>query len=325
MSKSIIFEKVNKAYPGTNRSAVKNVDLEITEGHLVVLLGPSGCGKTTLLKMVNRLIEPTSGRVVVNGKDIAQTSVTELRRGIGYVIQQVGLFPHMRVDKNIGVVPQLLGWEKERISKRVNELLDLVGLPAVEYRNRYPAQLSGGQQQRVGLARALAADPPVMLMDEPFGALDNITRTRLQDELVRIQQSVRKTILFVTHDIEEALKLADEIVIISEGQVVQYGTPLNILSNPANEFVAQLTGATDTIRRLSLQTVKSIMQPWKTGRIPDIGPHLLTTMSLREALGIFMTTAQDELAVLDEEGHPVGRITLSALRQTGQVPSVEAK
>lgn len=320
MSKSIIFEKVNKAYPGTTRSAVHDVDLEIMEGHLVVLLGPSGCGKTTLLKMVNRLIEPTSGRILVNDKNIAQLPINELRRGIGYVIQQVGLFPHMRVEKNVAVVPQLLGWEKERTTKRVNELLELVGLPPAEYRYRYPAQLSGGQQSRVGLARALAVDPPVMLMDEPFAALDNITRTRLQDELLRIQKTVRKTVLFVTHDIEEALRLADEIVILSEGRVIQYDTPLNILTNPANDFVAQLTGANDSLRRLSLQSVASLMLPWKTGRIPEVGPYLNIAMSLREALSVFMTTQQEELPVLNEEGHPVGKVALSAVRQSSQTP-----
>ncbi len=312
MSKIIEFDKVSKNFGGTSRPAVNEVSLEIMEGHLVVLLGPSGCGKTTLLKMVNRLYEPTGGRIFVGGTEIHDLKLTDLRRRIGYVIQQVGLFPHMRIDKNVGVVPQMLNWDKKRISARTDELLELVGLPPAEYRDRYPGQLSGGQQQRVGLARALAADPSIMLMDEPFAAIDHITRTRLQDELLRVQQTVRKTILFVTHDVEEALKLADEIVVMKDGKVVQYDTPLNILTHPANDFVTSLTGADDVLRRLSLQPVAAAMQP-VNGSSQATG-HIRPTTNLREALGILMGSQSDELAVVDEEGHRVGTLTLAAIQ-----------
>ncbi len=324
MNKPIVFDNITKDFAGTSRSAVHGVSLEVLEGHLVVLLGPSGCGKTTLLKMVNRLYEPTGGRILIDGVEVHDLKLTELRRRIGYVIQQVGLFPHMRIEKNIGVVPRMLGWNKERISKRVDELLDLVGLPPQEYRRRFPGQLSGGQQQRVGLARALAADPSIMLMDEPFAAIDNITRTRLQDELLQIQQTVRKTILFVTHDVEEAIKLADEIVIMKDGEVVQYDTPLNILTHPANEFVAQLTGSNDVLRRLSLQPVASVMLPW-SGELNSRMSSVTPTTDLREALGLLLSSQSEELAVLDDEGMPVGRLTLSAIRNSTQTeqPSVE--
>src|SRR4051812_17988214 len=256
---AIVFEEVIKRFPGNPRPAVAGVTLSVPEGHLVVLLGPSGCGKTTLLRLVNRLIEHDSGTILVSGRDIDSLPPTELRRGIGYVIQSVGLFPHMRVENNIAVVPRLLGWDSARISRRTDELLPLVGLPPAEYRRRYPSQLSGGQQQRVGLARAMAADPAIMLMDEPFAAIDNITRRRLQDELLDIQSKVRKTILFVTHDVEEAIRLADKIAVMREGHVVQYDTPLNILSAPADSFVAELVGAGDVLRRLSLLDVQHAM------------------------------------------------------------------
>ena len=315
MGKAIVFENVTKEFSGSGLAAVKGVSLDVMEGHLVVLLGPSGCGKTTLMKMVNRLYEPTGGRILVNGKEVHDVPVAELRRGIGYVIQQVGLFPHMRIDKNIGVVPQMLGWDKNRISKRSDELLDLVGLPPATFRQRYPAQLSGGQQQRVGLARALAADPSIMLMDEPFAAIDNITRTRLQDELLRIQQTVRKTILFVTHDVEEAIKLADEIVIMKEGQVVQYDTPLNILSHPANDFVVQLTGSKDVLRRLSLQPAASIMSPWQEASFDPNAATIAPTTDLRDALGLLISSRSQELTVVDETGQRVGRLTLEAIEQ----------
>ncbi len=322
MSKTIVFERVSKDFTGTGRAAVRDVSLEVMEGHLVVLLGPSGCGKTTLMKMVNRLYEPTSGRILIDGVEIHDLKVTELRRRIGYVIQQVGLFPHMKVEKNIAVVPQMLGWDKLKIHRRVTELLDLVGLPATEFRDRYPSQLSGGQQQRVGLARALAADPSIMLMDEPFAAIDNITRTRLQDELLRIQQNVRKTILFVTHDVEEALKLADEIVVMRDGQVLQYDTPLNILSHPANEFVVELTGADDVLRRLSLQAAATVMLPWEGSEKPESQmPRIAPSTDLRDALALLIKTGSEELVVVDEDGNRVGRLTLSAIRNLATQPT----
>lgn len=312
MSNAIVFDKISKDF-GTGRAAVRDVSFEVVEGHLVVLLGPSGCGKTTLLKMVNRLYEPTSGTIRLNGANIHDLKITELRRKIGYVIQQVGLFPHMRIDKNIEVVPQMLGWDKTRMQQRTQELLDLVGLPPAEYRHRYPNQLSGGQQQRVGLARALAADPAIMLMDEPFAAIDNITRTRLQDELLRIQQTVRKTILFVTHDVEEALKLADEIVIMNNGHVVQYDTPLNILTQPADKFVVELTRADDVLRRLSLLYAASVMT--QTANFENDTPKINPTTDLREALGLLVSTRAESLTVQDEDGRPIGRVSLEAIRQ----------
>jgi osmoprotectant transport system ATP-binding protein len=322
MSKAIVFERVSKDFSGTGRAAVREVSLEVVEGHLVVLLGPSGCGKTTLLKMVNRLYEPTAGRILIGGTEIHALKLTELRRHIGYVIQQVGLFPHMAVGKNIAVVPQMLSWDKKRIRERVDELLELVGLPANEFRSRYPSQLSGGQQQRVGLARALAADPSIMLMDEPFAAIDNITRTRLQDELLRIQQNVRKTILFVTHDVEEALKLADEIVIMKDGEVVQYDTPLNILTHPANEFVVTLTGAKDVLRRLSLQPAATIMRPWDGRSTPNpSAPRIGPTTNLREALSLLISSQSEELEVVDEEGSLVGCLSLEAIRELASQPA----
>lgn len=320
MSRAIVFEKVSKVFPGVPVPAVNDASFEVMEGHLVVLLGSSGSGKTTLMKMVNRLYEPTSGRILIGDKSVQELSLTQLRRGIGYVIQQVGLFPHMKVAKNIAVVPDMLGWDKERTSKRTDELLELVGLPPVEYRDRYPAQLSGGQQQRVGLARALAADPPVMLMDEPFAAIDNITRTRLQDELLRVQQSVRKTILFVTHDVEEALKLADEIVVMDKGHVLQYDTPLNILCNPADEFVANLMGADDVLRRLRLQTVASVMTEAPLSLRLNDEYKLQPGMSLRDALGQLLSSGKEELPVVSPEGQLIGRVTLNDIRNETKNP-----
>jgi osmoprotectant transport system ATP-binding protein len=321
LNKAIVFQNITKDFNAAGKPAVHNVNLEVLEGHLVVLLGPSGCGKTTLMKMVNRLYEPSSGKIFIDGTEVHDLKLTELRRRIGYVIQQVGLFPHMRVEKNIAVVPNMLHWDKERISKRVLELLELVGLPPEEYRHRYPAQLSGGQQQRVGLARALAADPSIMLMDEPFAAIDNITRTRLQDELLRIQQTVRKTILFVTHDVEEALKLADEIVIMREGRVIQYDTPLNILTNPADEFVAELTGASDVLRRISLQTAASVMLPWRGQEIAVNTPTVAPGTDLREVLGLLIGSNCEELVVIDENKQPIGSLTLNSIRQFANTPS----
>jgi osmoprotectant transport system ATP-binding protein len=311
---AIAFEHVSKRYPSAVRPAVDDVSLEVPAGHLVVLLGPSGCGKTTMLKMVNRLYEHDAGRILVEGQEIRSFKVTTLRRRIGYVIQSVGLFPHMTVAKNIATVPEMLHWDKERISKRVDELLELVGLPPAEYCERYPAQLSGGQQQRVGLARAMAADPSIMLMDEPFAAIDNITRRRLQDELIDIQSKVRKTILFVTHDVEEAIRLADMMAIMREGKVVQYGSPLEILTSPADDFVAELVSAEDALRRLSLLAVSSAMNRDGGAKPGSNGVVLRPDSSLREALGLLLSTGANALPVLDHGGLPVGTISLDAIR-----------
>jgi len=250
----IRLDSVTKRYG--NEVAVDTLSLEIDDGELCVLVGPSGCGKTTTMKMVNRLIEPTSGTITVNGKNIMDQSAVELRRHIGYVIQQVGLFPHLTIADNVATVPRLLGWDRARVSARVLELLELVGLAPDQFGKRYPSELSGGQRQRAGVARALAADPPVLLMDEPFGAIDPITRDRLQGEFLRLQQEVRKTIVFVTHDIEEAVRLGDRIAILAQGgRLQQYDTPAKILGTPATAFVADFVGADRGLRRLTVTAI----------------------------------------------------------------------
>jgi osmoprotectant transport system ATP-binding protein len=252
----IRLERVSKRYPN-GQLAVDDLSLDVPEGEICVLVGPSGCGKTTTMKMVNRLIEPTTGRILLDGEDVTRVDPVKLRRRIGYVIQQIGLFPHMTIADNVGTVPRLLGWDRARIRARVDELLALVGLDPASFRDRYPEQLSGGQRQRVGVARALGADPPVLLMDEPFGAIDPITRDRLQREFLRLQGEVRKTILFVTHDIDEAVKLGDRIAILRQGGVLeQYATPADLLGRPASEFVADFVGADRGLKRLNVTGIE---------------------------------------------------------------------
>ena len=294
-------------YAGTQAAAVSHVSFEIPAGAFVVLLGPSGCGKSTLLRTVNRLIEPQSGRVLVDGRDNASIDPTQLRRGIGYVIQAVGLFSHMTVARNIGVVPSLVGWDDARIAARIDELLHLVSLDPAKYRGRYPRELSGGEAQRVGVARALAAQPPVLLMDEPFGAVDAIVRGSLQDETRRIADVLKTTILFVTHDVDEALRLADRIVVMQSGSVLQYGTPLELLTNPATPFVRSLMGADDAVRRLQLLCVRDAMQAKSDAASADIDG----TASLRDALSAFLLGAQT-LRVVDS-GQSVGSLSLRDL------------
>jgi osmoprotectant transport system ATP-binding protein len=255
---AIRLDRLTKRYPGSARPAVNELSIDIPRGELLALVGPSGCGKTTTLKMINRLIEPSDGTILIDGVDARTMPAHELRRGIGYVIQQTGLFPHRSVGENIATVPKLLGWHKDRIAARVDELAELLGLDADQL-GRYPAALSGGQQQRVGVARALAADPPVLLMDEPYSAVDPIVRTRLQDELLHLQRTVRKTIVLVTHDIDEAIKLADRIVILNVGgHLEQIGTPEELLRAPANDFVADFLGDDRGIKRLSLMTIDDV-------------------------------------------------------------------
>ncbi|HEX3264095.1 MAG TPA: betaine/proline/choline family ABC transporter ATP-binding protein [Candidatus Limnocylindrales bacterium] len=258
----VVFDHVTKRYPGTgkgNPGAVEDLSLEVPAGKVCVLVGPSGCGKTTSLKMVNRLIEPTSGRILVGETDVMQRDVIDLRRGIGYVIQQVGLFPHQTIRENVATVPRLLGWAEQRRRDRADELLALVGLEPARYADRYPSALSGGERQRVGVARALAADPPVLLMDEPFGAVDPIVRERLQNELLRLQEQLAKTILFVTHDIDEAIKMGDLVAVLQTGgHLAQFGTPDEILANPASEFVARFVGADRGLKRLALVRVRDL-------------------------------------------------------------------
>lgn len=313
MTSAIIVEHLLKRFPGTDRASVDAVSLSIAANECVVLLGPSGCGKTTLLKMINRLYEPTSGTIMLNGVDITRLPVTQVRRQIGYVIQQTGLFPHMRIEDNIAVVPRLLGWDKQRIDRRVDELLELIGLP-LSYRRRYPRQLSGGEQQRVGIARALAADPQIMLMDEPFGALDAITRRHLQDELRSIQQRLHKTILFVTHDVDEALRLADRIIVMREGKIVQFDTPLDLLEHPADAFVAQLVAADDLLRRLTLINVATVMAPIDASRQMPREPQISATADLRSALTVLLSSGADQLMVVDGNGSTVGAVSFERVQ-----------
>jgi osmoprotectant transport system ATP-binding protein len=256
----IVLDGVSKRYPGQDAPAVTELSMEIKRGEFVVLVGPSGCGKTTTLRMINRLVEPTGGRILIDGEDVMHSDVDRLRHGIGYVIQQIGLLPHLTIADNIGLVPKMLGVKKADRRHRAEELMEMVGLAPATYARRYPRQLSGGQQQRVGVARALAADPPVMLMDEPFGAVDPIAREKLQLEFLRLQQQLRKTIVMVTHDIDEALRLGDRIAIFGPGcRLVQFDTPLEILTNPADDFVRDFVGGGAPVRRLSLLKVADVL------------------------------------------------------------------
>lgn len=283
-SPMISLEGVTKVFPGTTSPAVDGLTLSVDEGEVVVLVGPSGCGKTTTLKMINRLIEPTSGRITVGGKEVASADLYQLRRSIGYVIQQVGLFPHWTIADNIATVPRLLGWERERIARRVEELIGLMGLEP-EMGPRYPAELSGGQRQRVGVARALAADPPVLLMDEPFGAVDPIVRARLQDELLGLQSRVHKTIVLVTHDIDEAIRVGDRVAILGNGGVLeQYDRPAEILRAPANGFVEGFLGTDRGIKRLSLITVGEV--PLETGPVVAPGAPAAEARRVMERYGV---------------------------------------
>ena len=310
----IRLEHVTKRYPGQDRPAVDDVSLDIPAGETVMFVGPSGCGKTTLLKMINRLIEPTSGRIHLGDEDVTNQDPDRLRRRIGYVIQAGGLFPHMTVATNIGMVPRMLGWEKQRVTERIDELLDLVGLDPDEYRDRYPKELSGGQQQRVGVARALAADPPVLLMDEPFGAVDPITRQRLQDELLRIQEELGKTIVCVTHDFDEAVKLGDRIVVFDVGaRIVQYDTPEAILAAPAEEYVADFVGAGATLKQLTLTRVNSLdLRPATTASVGD---------DAAEAIARARAAGDDFIVVLNRRGRPISWPTLAEVSRMTVIPA----
>jgi osmoprotectant transport system ATP-binding protein len=297
----IAFENVSKTYPG-GVDAVRDLSFEIAAGETVVLLGTSGSGKTTTMKMVNRLIEPTSGRILIDGADIMERDPIELRRGIGYAIQHIGLFPHMTVAENIAVVPGLLGWEHARTRSRIDELLTMVGLGPDQFRLRYPAQLSGGQKQRVGVARALAADPPLVLMDEPFGALDPITREGLQNEFLELQSEIRKTIIFVTHDVFEAVKMADRIALLDGGRLQQLAAPAELVENPANEFVDRFLGRHRFQLSLLTRTVGSMMNPPGGRRPPapssrEHPERLAAGDSLVEALDVFKRTRRAALPV----------------------------
>jgi osmoprotectant transport system ATP-binding protein len=275
----IRLEHLSKVFPNQDEPAVDDLSMDIYEGEIVVLVGPSGCGKTTTMKMINRLIEPSSGRIFLQGENVTKVNSDKLRRRIGYVIQQIGLFPHMTIADNIATVPKMLGWDKKRISDRTDELLETVGID-LSYRDRYPKELSGGQRQRIGVARAMAADPSVLLMDEPFGAIDPITRDRLQDEFLRLQQEIRKTIVFVTHDIDEAIKMGDRIAILKQqSKIAQYDTPEKILTDPADDFVADFIGGGASIKRLSLSTVEDIEPAdWPVASLADGYEHVQEKM-----------------------------------------------
>lgn len=306
----ILLDHVSKVYPGAKEPAVDDTSLDIPAGEIVIFVGPSGCGKTTMMRMINRLSEPTSGRILIGEQDALSIKPTELRRSIGYAIQQAGLFPHMTIRQNVGLVPGLLRWDRRRIADRVDELLDLVGLEPSQYADRYPRQLSGGQQQRVGVARALAADPPVLLMDEPFGAVDPITRSTLQDELLRLQSELRKTIVFVTHDFGEAVKLGDRIAVLGQqSKVLQYDTPQAILASPADDTVAGFVGSGASLRQLSLLRIKDV-------ELRD-HPAVHRNDSLESVRNVLADSDYDWVVVLDDRDRPVNWVRESHLRHAG--------
>ncbi|HEX6501234.1 MAG TPA: ATP-binding cassette domain-containing protein [Micromonosporaceae bacterium] len=292
--------------------AVTGLTLDVPAGELVVLIGPSGCGKSTVLRMINRLIEPTSGSVTIDGEDVSRADPVEVRRHIGYVIQNVGLFPHQTVRTNVGTVPRLLGWKRARIAERVDQLLELVGLDPARFGPRYPQELSGGQRQRVGVARALAADPVVLLMDEPFSAVDPIARARLQDEFRKLQAAVRKTIVLVTHDLDEAVRLGDRIAVLAEGgRLQQYARPADLLANPANDFVREFVGNDRGIRRLAVTPInRALLAPASRG---DGLPTVPLSGTLYDAMAAVLTSADGRVAVTDE-GEAVGTLSLADIR-----------
>ena len=306
----ISLRNLSKTFPRTSKPAVDNLSLDIPRGEIVILVGSSGSGKTTTMKMINRIIEPTSGQIILDDEDVTKSDPDKLRRRIGYVIQQIGLFPHMTIADNIATVPQLLGWDKRRTAERVDELLAMVSMDPDQYRGRYPKELSGGQRQRIGVARALAADPDVMLMDEPFGAVDPITRDRLQNEFLRLQADVRKTIVFVTHDINEAIKMGDRIAIMQEGgKIAQYGTPEEILTNPANDFVTDFIGSGAALKRLNLSRVRDVeLTQWPT---VEVGTPA------REARDLVRDSDKSAALVLDAQRRPHSWVSVTDLNRIG--------
>jgi osmoprotectant transport system ATP-binding protein len=312
---SIELINVTKHYPNQDQAAVENFSMKINPGELIMLVGPSGCGKTTTMKMINRIIEPTSGSITIDGEDVLSLDQNTLRRRIGYVIQQIGLFPHMTIAENVSVVPKLLGWSKEKTNARVEELLSVVELDPKTFMNRYPKQLSGGQQQRVGVARALAADPPVMLMDEPFGATDPITREKLQAEFLRLQESIGKTIVFVTHDFDEAIKLGDRIAVLGpKSKIEQFDTPARILANPASEYVSSFIGEGAALKRLALLLVENTKMGASSKAQAKAG-FVKTTDNLREALDRIVLAGGNAIGVQDSAGSVVGSLSIEQISE----------
>jgi osmoprotectant transport system ATP-binding protein len=306
-------DKVTKRYGGQqDGAAVQELSMHVPGGEICVLVGPSGCGKTTTLKMVNRLVEPTSGRILIDGEDVTRGDPVELRRRIGYVIQQTGLFPHLTIGANVATVPRLLGWERDRTRQRVDELIQLVGLDPGRYRDRYPAQLSGGERQRIGVARAIATDPPVLLMDEPFGAVDPITRERLQNEFLRLQRQLSTTILFVTHDIDEAIKMGNRVAVFQPGgRLAQYDTAATVLESPANDFVARFVGADRGLKRLSLSRVRDV----------ELG-HPVTAREGEDARAVAEQLARAPapyVLLVDQDDHPLGWLRRQDVERAGPV------
>ncbi len=308
----IRLENVGKIYPGTDAPAVADLTLDINRGEILVLVGPSGCGKSTTLRLINRMIEPTSGRIIFDGEDVTHVNADLLRRRIGYVIQQIGLFPHRTIAENISTVPNLLGWDKENTAARVDELLATVGMDPDIYRSRYPRELSGGQAQRVGVARALGADPEVLLMDEPFGAIDPITRDRLQNEFLRLQEELQKTIVFVTHDIDEAIKMGDRIAILKEQSVVaQHDSPERILAHPANQFVEDFLGSGATLKGLNLMRVREI-------ELRDV-PTVTEPTSRDQVLQVLEQGNAEWVLYLDDQKRPKRWLDRQSLNDTGSL------
>jgi osmoprotectant transport system ATP-binding protein len=320
---AIEFRAVTKRYPGRSAAAVRELSLSVPAGEICVLIGPSGSGKTTAMKMVNRLIDITEGDITVGGQSVRSLDLTELRRGIGYVFQQIGLFPHMSVEDNIGTVPRLLGWPKQRIRDRVGELLELVGLEQGDAK-RYPGQFSGGQRQRIGVARAMAAGQPIMLMDEPFGAVDPIARDRLQNDFLRLHAEVRKTVIFVTHDIDEAIKMGHRMAILRDGELVQYGTPDEILATPANDFIADFVGADRGLKRLLLRKLAEIeLAPAANGERDDL-PTIDEDTCLRDALSMMVTRRVSALTVLGTAGERRGTVSMESLAHFADLDRADA-
>jgi osmoprotectant transport system ATP-binding protein len=313
MTIKIQLNELTKRFAGHSEPAVDNLSLDIPEGEIVIFVGPSGCGKTTTMKLINRLIEPSSGRIIIDDEDVTKVNPDQLRRRIGYVIQQIGLYPHMTIAENIATVPKMLGWSKKHIAERVDELLTLVGLEPRIFAHRYPKELSGGQRQRVGVARAMGGDPDVMLMDEPFGAIDPINRDRLQNEFLRIQSEIKKTIVFVTHDIDEAIKMGNRIAILGDqSRIQQYDTPESILVNPANDFVADFIGRGAALKRCDLSRVEDIeLTHW---------PIVDETSSREEARQLIQQSDKGAALVLDAQRRPRRWVGLDHLRRSGDQP-----